>query len=59
MHSVLDAAPWVLLAWCLRRPILDGRSVWNRQHRDLVVGLPLPASGLVVVLPWLWELPSA
>ncbi|MCX3878678.1 hypothetical protein NAH03_14370 [Stenotrophomonas maltophilia] len=41
VHSVLDAAPWVLLAW------VGWQDVWWLAL--------LPALGLVV-LPWLWEL---
>jgi len=55
VHSVLDAAPWVLLAWV----------AWHAQPRWSLTVAPavpevwwlilLPALG-AVVLPWLWEL---
>jgi hypothetical protein len=55
VHSVLDAAPWVLLAWV----------GWHAQPRWSLTVAPaagrtttlpvLPALG-VVVLPWVWEL---
>ena len=54
-HSVLDAAPWVLLGWV-------GWQVHPRWSLEVKPAAPgvwrlvlLPALG-VVVLPWLWEL---
>lgn len=55
VHSVLDAAPWVLLGWV-------GWQVhprWSLEVKPAAPGVRwlvlLPALG-VVVLPWLWEL---
>ncbi len=55
VHSVLDAAPWVLLAWV-------GWQAHPRWSLEVKPAAPdvwwltlLPALGLVV-LPWLWEL---
>lgn len=55
VHSVLDAAPWVLLGWV-------GWQVHPRWSLEVKPAAPdvwwltlLPALGLVV-LPWLWEL---
>jgi len=55
VHSVLDAAPWVLLGWV----------GWHAQPQwafraqpaapEVAALLVVPALGLVV-LPWLWEL---
>jgi len=55
VHSVLDAAPWVLLAWVG----WQAHPRWSLEVKPAapdVWWLPLlPALGLVV-LPWLWEL---
>ncbi|PJL58775.1 hypothetical protein [Stenotrophomonas maltophilia] len=55
VHSVLDAAPWVLLGWI-------GWQAPSRWSLNVKAAAPeiwclilLPALGLVV-LPWLWEL---
>lgn len=55
VHSVLDAAPWILLVWV----------GWHAQPKwafraqpaapEVAALLVVPALGLVV-LPWLWEL---
>ncbi len=55
VHSVLDAAPWVLLAWVA----WQAHPRWSLSVEPAAPGIwwwvLLPASGLVV-LPWLWEL---
>lgn len=55
VHSVLDASPWVLLAWVA----WQAHPRWSLSVEPAAPGIwwwvLLPASGLVV-LPWLWEL---
>lgn len=55
VHSVLDAAPWVLLAWVA----WQAHPRWSLSVEPAASGtwwwVLLPAFGLVV-LPWLWEL---
>ena len=55
VHSVLDAAPWVLLGWVG----WQAHPRWSLDAKPAAPGVwwlvLLPALG-VVVLPWLWEL---
>ncbi len=54
VHSVLDVAPWVFLAWIAFQVQPGWRLVWQPAPGWIWAALVIPAA-IVVVLPWAYE----